>query len=156
VTSLRKSFSSSLQGKQTERLLKESPSPSLARNHLLRLLERRNDKTISKIPAAELSTLFCLLGSSGFLSDVLIRQGKIWPELFLRQIRIEQKSRADHTKDLDPAVKNSVTFDEFCAALRRHKQREYLRIGARDLMASVTLDARSWESPVPASTLKGA
>ncbi len=140
MTSLRKSFSSSLQGKKTERLLKESPSPSLARNHLLRLLERRNDKTISKIPAAELSTLFCLLGSSGFLSDVLIRQGKIWPEFFLRQIRIEQKSRADHTKDLAPTVKNSVTFDEACAALRRHKHREYLRIGARDLMASVTLE----------------
>jgi glutamate-ammonia-ligase adenylyltransferase len=28
----------------------------------------------------------------------------------------------------------------FCAALRQHKQREYLRIGARDLMPSVTME----------------
>ncbi|MGN6720254.1 MAG: bifunctional [glutamate--ammonia ligase]-adenylyl-L-tyrosine phosphorylase/[glutamate--ammonia-ligase] adenylyltransferase, partial [Candidatus Binatia bacterium] len=35
---------------------------------------------------------------------------------------------------------NSQSFEEFSTALRCHKQREYLRIGARDLMASVTLE----------------
>lgn len=140
MTYLRKSFSPSSHGKKTERLLKESPSPSLARNHLLRLLEGGNDKTISKIPAAELSTLFFLLGASGFLSDVLIRQGRNWPEFFLRQITIKQKSVADHANDLGAAIKDSMSFDEFCAALRRHKQREYLRIGARDLLAAVTME----------------
>jgi len=104
------------------------------------LLEGGNDKIISKIPAAGLSTLFCLLGSSSFLGDVLIRQGRNWPEFFLRQIRIAQKSRADHAKDLNANIKESMSFDEFCAALRRHKQREYLRIGARDLLAAVTME----------------
>ncbi len=137
---LRKSFSSSLQVKKIERLLYKSASPSQARNHLLRLLEVGNAKVFDKVPGAQLPALSCLLGGSSFLSDVLIREGKNWPELFLRQTKTKQKSVAQHIKELDATVKDSSFFDEFCAALRRHKQREYLRIGARDLLPSVTME----------------
>jgi len=140
VTYLRKSFSSSLQGKKIERLLKESASPSQAKNHLLRLIEASTAKALDKIPAAEQPALFRLLGGSAFLSDVLVRAGKDWPELFLAQIKKKRKSVAEHIKQLDAAVKNAASFDEFCAALRHHKQREYLRIGARDLLPSVTME----------------
>ena len=61
-------------------------------------------------------------------------------EIFLRQINVAQTSAAEHAKELHVAIKNATTFAEFCAALRQHKQREYLRIGARDLMPSVTLE----------------
>ncbi|HKY07991.1 MAG TPA: bifunctional [glutamate--ammonia ligase]-adenylyl-L-tyrosine phosphorylase/[glutamate--ammonia-ligase] adenylyltransferase [Candidatus Binatia bacterium] len=84
--------------------------------------------------------LFRLLGGSAFLSDVLIREGEHWPKLFLRQTAITQKSAADHLNELDLPVKNAASFDEFCAALRRHKQREYLRIGARDLSPGAKLE----------------
>ena len=50
------------------------------------------------------------------------------------------KTAAEHLRELEPAIKKTASFAEFCAALRRHKQREYLRIGARDLMASVTME----------------
>jgi glutamate-ammonia-ligase adenylyltransferase len=140
VTHLNKNFSSSLQKKKLDRLLGESPSPSLARNHLLRLLESGNSKALGKIPPAELPNLFRLLGGSAFLSDVLIRQGKNWPELFLHQIKVKQRSLAQHATDLDSLIDGAISFDEFCAALRQHKQREYLRIGAHDLMPSVTLE----------------
>ena len=140
MTYLSKSFSSSLQGKKIERLLKESPSFSQARNHFLRLLEVSSAKAFAKVPGTHLPALSCLLGGSSFLSDVLIRAGENWPELFLRQTKIKQKSVAQHLKELDDAVKDSSSFDGFCAALRHHKQREYLRIGARDLMPSVTME----------------
>src|SRR5438046_8222478 len=34
----------------------------------------------------------------------------------------------------------TMSFSEFWTALRQHKQREYLRIGARDLMPAVTME----------------
>ena len=95
---------------------------------------------MGKIPAADLPALVRLLGSSSYLSDVLLRHGKDCCELFLRQIKIIQKRVSEHLADLEPAVKHSQSLEDFCAALRRHKQREYLRIGARDLMPSVTME----------------
>ncbi len=117
-----------------------SASPQLAKNNLLRLLDVSPPDALGKISRSDLPVLFRLLGASSFLSDVLIRQGSSWPDFFLRQINIDQKSRVDQVKELDRVAMASLSFDEFCAALRRHKQREYLRIGARDLMPSVTLE----------------
>ena len=139
MRSLSKFHSSSPQKKAIQRLIKLSPSPRLAENNLLRLLDGKA-KAVEKIPGAELPTLFRLLGASAFLSEVLIREGANWPELFQRQIKIKQKATSVHAKELNTPVINSRSFDDFCAALRRHKQREYLRIGARDLLASVTME----------------
>src|SRR5215472_72857 len=122
-----------------QELIRKSPSPAMAENNLQRLLEA-TPQDLAKIPAARLPVLIQLLGASSFLADVLVREGIGWPDFFLRQISIEQKTCAEHVRQLDEIVKDSSTLDEFCAALRRHKQREYLRIGARDLMSSVTLE----------------
>ena len=137
---LSKAFSSSLQGKKIERGVKETPSPSLAENHLLRLLEAGGTKALDKIPPANLPVLLRLLGSSGYLGDVLIRQGRNWPELFNRQIQIPKKTLDEHLRELNSAITKAQSFEDLCAALRQHKQREYLRIGARDLQPSVTLE----------------
>ncbi len=120
--------------------LKSSPSPALARANLARLIESAGVKALEAIPAGKLPHLFRLLGGSGFLSEVLIRQGKHWPQLFARQITVEAKPSAEHETELAHSRKASQSMDEFCAALRRHKQREYLRIGTRDLMPDVTME----------------
>src|SRR5678815_6183105 len=93
---LSKVISAATQRQPIERLLRETPSPSLARNHLLRLLEQGGAKALNKVSASHLSPLIRLIGSSSYLSEVLIRHGKNWPELFLRQIKIPQKSVAEH------------------------------------------------------------
>ena len=121
-----------------QELIKTSPSPGLAENNLQRLLEASQD--LVDFPDEKLSTLIRLIGSSSFLADVLVRAGADWPDLFLRLIEIEQKTRAEHARELDALLGNVESFDEGCAALRRHKQREYLRIGARDLIPSVNLE----------------
>jgi [glutamine synthetase] adenylyltransferase / [glutamine synthetase]-adenylyl-L-tyrosine phosphorylase len=140
VSQLSKILSSSVQRKKLERLLKESPSPSLAENHLSRLLEAGGTKAIDKIPPTDLPALLRLLGGSAYLSDVLIRQSKNWSEVFLRQIKIRHKNVAEHLVELEPILKASKSIDEFCAGLRRHKQRQYVRIGARDLLPSVAME----------------
>lgn len=140
VKDLKKIFSSPSARQEIEQLIKKSPSPSFARTHFLRLIESSGTKAIDKIPAADRPPLIFLLGSSAYLSDVLIRQGKNWPELFVRQFKIKQKTVATHAKELQAAVNGSALFDDFCSALRQHKHHEYLRIGARDLMPSVTME----------------
>ena len=121
-------------------LLKNSASPALARANLERLIESAGAKALNSVPASNLPALFGLLGASGFLSEVLIRQGKDWPERFARHLAVARKSAAKHGEELVQAGKKCRSFEDFCAALRRHKQREYLRIGARDLLAEVTME----------------
>jgi [glutamine synthetase] adenylyltransferase / [glutamine synthetase]-adenylyl-L-tyrosine phosphorylase len=137
---LSKTSSSSARRKIIEQLLKKAPSPSLARNYLLSLIDSGGATSIKKISATYLPGLIRLLGSSTYLSDVLIRQGKHWPELFLRQIKINQKTVAEHLAELEPLVKSAQSLAEFCVGLRHHKQREYLRIGARDLEPSTAME----------------
>src|SRR5919112_1963017 len=114
-----------------QQLLKKSPSPSHAEANFRRLVESGGSESIDKIPSTELPVLTWLLGSSAYLSEVLIQQGKNWPELFLEQIKIQGKSVDDHLRHLKAVTTAAQSLDEFCAGLRRHKQREYLRIGAR-------------------------
>jgi glutamate-ammonia-ligase adenylyltransferase len=122
------------------KFLRQSPSPSLAQNHFSRLLEAGGANAIAKIRAADLLPLTRVLGSSAYLSEVLIQHGGHWPELFVRQLEIKRKTVGEHMTELSPALEAAQSLDEFCAALRKHKQREYLRIGARDLLPSVTME----------------
>jgi glutamate-ammonia-ligase adenylyltransferase len=140
VKKLRRTPPPSSKQLEASRLIAESPSASLAKNHYARLLEASGTESFTKIPAVLLPALFRLLGGSAYLSDVLIHAGKTWPALFLRQISVKQKTVAQHLAKLDTVIKKSRSFDDFCAGLRRHKQREYLRIGARDLLPSVSLE----------------
>ncbi len=122
------------------KLIEASPSPALAKNHFSRLVEICGEKALGRLPAEDLFALVRLLGSSAYLSDVLLGQGKTGCDFFSRQIRIERKTASEHLADLAPAASQSASLDEFCAALRRHKQREYLRIGARDLLPQIFLE----------------
>ena len=123
-----------------QQLLKKSPSPAHAVANLGRLIESGGSQLIDKIPSTELPVLTRLLGSSAYLSEVLIGRGENWPELFLEQIKIKRKSVDDHLSDLKAVTTAAQSLDEFCSGLRRHKQREYLRIGARDLDPSAPLE----------------
>jgi glutamate-ammonia-ligase adenylyltransferase len=140
MNQVRKSQRSSALPRQYLPFVKNSPSSSLAESNLSRLVESGGAKALDKIPRVDLPALFNVLGGSSYLSDILFRQGKDWPAFFLRQLRTEHKSVAAHLRELEPVRNNAESIAAFCAALRRHKQREYLRIGARDLMASVTME----------------
>jgi glutamate-ammonia-ligase adenylyltransferase len=126
--------------RQYQRYLAACPSPTLAENNFYRLVQSNGAEALEKFSPDDLASLFGVLGGSSFLSEILIRQGAEWPDLFRRQIKNTQKEVADHLKELSAISKQVESFDDFCAALRQHKQREYLRIGGRDLMPSVTME----------------
>ena len=125
---------------RVQQLLKKSPSPLHAEANYERLIESGGSRSIDKIPVDELPVLTRLLGSSAYLSEILIQQGSNWPELFLEQINGERKTVVDHIRKLEAVTTAAQSLDEFCAGLRRHKHREYLRIGARDLDPSVPME----------------
>src|SRR5689334_8682983 len=87
-------------------LIKTSPSPAMAENNLQRLLELTLLE-LAKVSAAQLPVLVRLLGSSSFLAVVLLREGSDWLDLFLRQIGVEQKTRAENAQELDAMIKSS-------------------------------------------------
>ncbi len=140
VNYLKKVLFSAAQKNQIEDLLKQSPSPSLAKSQLSRLIEDYGPGSLNQLSSGDLAALIRLLGSSAFLGDVLIAQGTLWPDVFCLQIGISEKTMAENLNELRPAITQSDSLNSFCAALRRHKQREFLRIGARDLLPTVSMD----------------
>ncbi|HEY2986697.1 MAG TPA: bifunctional [glutamate--ammonia ligase]-adenylyl-L-tyrosine phosphorylase/[glutamate--ammonia-ligase] adenylyltransferase [Candidatus Binatia bacterium] len=123
-----------------DRLIQKSPSPALARTQLSRLIESGGRKNFEQFPRPDLPLLIRLLGSSAYLSDILIRQGKNWPEIFLEQINTPRKSAADHVAEISFKLTENSPLDEVARILRRHKQIEFLRIGARDLAPAHDLE----------------
>lgn len=120
-------------------LIKKCPSPSLARNHLLRLLESGGLNSLKKFPQENFPSLIRLLGGSAFLSDILIRE-KDWPQLFLRQIKTPRKAVAAHLAELSRPLKKDLSPDHLARELRRYKRKEFLRIGARDLSSLASVE----------------
>lgn len=128
------------QKQELERLVRESPSPSLARTNLTRLVESGGMGSLKKLPAPHLPALIRLLGGSMYLSDILIREGKDWPQLFLRQTRSSRRGTDEHLAELSSLLAGGLSAEEFGRDLRRYKQREFLRIGAKDLLPAHTVE----------------
>ncbi|MDP6559550.1 MAG: bifunctional [glutamate--ammonia ligase]-adenylyl-L-tyrosine phosphorylase/[glutamate--ammonia-ligase] adenylyltransferase, partial [Candidatus Binatia bacterium] len=122
--------------KRIEQLIHGSPSPALAQATLQRLIDAGNPSSLAKIPDAYLPALFRVLGGSTYLSGLLVREEKAWPEFFLRQIKVPQRTTAEHISELAPLRKKEIQLEQLAKGLRRHKQREILRIGARDLSSA--------------------
>lgn len=120
-------------------LIKKSPSPSLARNDLLRLLESGGLNALKKFPQENFPSLIRLLGGSAFLSDILIRE-EDWPQLFLRQIKTPRKTVAAHLAELSRPLKKDLSPYHLARELRRYKRKEFLRIGARDLSSLASVE----------------
>jgi glutamate-ammonia-ligase adenylyltransferase len=126
-------------------LVEKSPSPSLARANLLRLIENGGPRILEKFPQAHLPALIQLLGASAYLSDILIGQGKSWPRIFLAQINEPRKSVAEHLVELSSELSGAASLDQRAKILRRHKQREFLRIGSLDLRSARSVEETTGE-----------
>ncbi|MFB3108231.1 MAG: hypothetical protein ACE1ZE_02550, partial [Candidatus Binatia bacterium] len=79
-----------------ERLIQESPSPTLAQCNLPRLIEATEIGSIQKLPNEYLPALFRVLGGSAYLSDILVRVGSDWPNVFLEAMKVPQKTLSEH------------------------------------------------------------
>jgi [glutamine synthetase] adenylyltransferase / [glutamine synthetase]-adenylyl-L-tyrosine phosphorylase len=125
--------------KSIDRLIQKSPSPALARAQLSRLIESGGRKNFGQFPQSDLPLLIRLLGASSYLGDILVRQGKIWPQVF-EESATPHKDAPDHVAEISLKLTEASSVAEVARLLRRHKQREFLRIGARDLSPTHDLE----------------
>lgn len=118
----------------------EAPDPALAAANLSRLLEQGSGSgTVLATPALCHDLLF-VLGGSEHLTGVLLNQGRNWETAFLADRQSQGKSVDDHLSALRVLLPLDLPDEEFLRSLRVYRNREYLRIGTRDLLALTTLE----------------
>jgi glutamate-ammonia-ligase adenylyltransferase len=117
-----------------------APDPVLAAVHLSRLAEQGlGSGAILDDPSLCRDLLF-VLGASPYLTTVLLNQGADWERVFLEDRRTPLKSVAAHLSALRARVPLELPEEDFLRGLRAYRNREYLRIGTRDLLALATLE----------------
>lgn len=117
-----------------------APDPELAVANLGRLLEEGVGSG-SVLKSFELcSDLLFVLGSSMHLATVLCNQGEHWEETFLADRASTLKSVEAHLTALRHQLPLDLPEEDFLRGLRTYRNREYLRIGARDLLALASME----------------
>ena len=118
----------------------EAPDPALAAANLSRVLEYGSGSgTVLASPSLCQDLLF-ILGGSEHLTNVLLNQGHEWETAFLTDRQSQGKTVAAHLTALRAQLPLDLPDDEFLRGLRIYRNREYLRIGTRDLLAVATLE----------------
>ena len=122
-----------------ELLCAHAPDADMARANWEQLSTWPETATaVASLPAADLISFFRLIGSSPSLTRALLVAGPTWPALLQQALAGGTKSAAAHVDEL--AASADVDWAGFATALRRHRQREYLRIGANDLSGRFSVD----------------
>ncbi|MCY4486317.1 MAG: bifunctional [glutamate--ammonia ligase]-adenylyl-L-tyrosine phosphorylase/[glutamate--ammonia-ligase] adenylyltransferase [Deltaproteobacteria bacterium] len=132
------------QRRRLERLARRAASPETALVQLGRLLEEGGPGPLPDLAPREQRMLLQLLGGSTYLGGILIRAADAWGETFAKAIHTKAKSRARHSADFGVLAPDATPGD-LHARLRRHKRREYLRIGARDLVGLAPVEETTAE-----------
>ena len=117
--------------------LAAAADPAGALHHLARLLE------IASVPPrpGRVAPLLRILGGSPTLAGVLAGEGERWPALLDAVCDVEARDVTEHRRALAAAgVAGALSRAELQAALRRHRRRELVRIGGRDLLGLATVD----------------
>lgn len=126
-------FSPHLEGIVEGALL--SPSPDGALNNLETLAAGLSGAAIEAflVDPLNLERLLVVSGSSPFLSNILTRDADLFHWLFSGGL-FETKDYPVFREELRERTLGVEGFDAMARALRLYKQKEYLRIGARDLV----------------------
>jgi glutamate-ammonia-ligase adenylyltransferase len=123
--------------------LRRVPDPDLALNNLDRfsqaVLDRRFLFGLLRDHPPVLHLALTILGSSQFLSDLLIRQPQLFDWLLEPGMIRRPKPRADLFEEAAEAVARRQSPEQQWTALRRFKGQEILRIGIQDLVGRQTL-----------------
>jgi glutamate-ammonia-ligase adenylyltransferase len=87
-----------------------------------------------------------ILGGSPALAAALIAEGAAWPVLLGTVLDVATRNVAVHRAALVAAgATGSVPREALQSLLRRHRRREQVRIGGRDLLRRSPLDETVWE-----------
>lgn len=118
-----------------------APEPELAAINLSRLVEYGTGSGTVLGDARQCADLLFILGASQHLTSILLRQAEQWEAAFLADCTEQaKKSAAEHISILRSQLPLYRSEDEFLRGLRAYREREYLRIGSRDLLALATVE----------------
>lgn len=124
------------------KLAAKSPLPERALTNIERIIEGQSAETLQGFlkDTDNIARLITISGSSMMLSNILIRHHGFFEELFCDRMLFQEKEELDLTKELHEYTQGAVDFDSTAAALRVFRQREYLRLGARDLLGLAPME----------------
>lgn len=114
-----------------------SPSPNGALNNLESITTGVGPALIAdslKDGGGALGELITICGSSSYLSGILARHPALYEWIFSEEGLTETKGFADFHAELGVATGGEQEADDMARALREYKHKEYLRIGAKDLL----------------------
>lgn len=131
-----------------------APSPDGALNHLEVISQVAPAETLKKIvdDPAGLDGLVTVCGSSIFLTNIISREPFLIERLFLKGGLRESKDFSVFRRELEEMTGGAEDFNGMASVLRVYKHREYLRIGAKDLLRLSSLE----ETTAELSDLAGA
>src|SRR5262245_54073515 len=117
-----------------------APYPDLAAANLSRLLEHSTGSRQVLASNDLCQALLCLLGSSQYLTTVLLSQGEEWEGVFLADCQASVKTVDMHLAALHARYPLDLPEEDFLHGLRAYRNREYLRIGTHDLLVLASLE----------------
>ncbi len=122
-----------------------APDPGLAAINLSRLLDYGRGRGAVLGHARRCADLLFVLGASQHLTTVLLHQAEGWEAAFVADCRAGGKSAGRHLTTLRAGLPLRLPEEEFWRGLRAYRDREYLRIGTRDLLALALLEETTRE-----------
>lgn len=139
-------------------LILSSPSPDDALNNLERIVSRLSPETINSLISDKkgLKSLITICGSSNFLSDIIARNIIYLKQFFLEDGLKTKKDPAAFLVELEslvqippnpPLSKGKIRWDfnSMARSLRLYRQKEYLRLGARDILGLASMQETTME-----------
>lgn len=123
------------------KLVLSVPSPDDALNNLERISQALSPETIALFLKDKkgLKNLVTICGASNLLSGTMVKNPGCIEEFFLKKGLAVKKGRKIFFEELETSVRNLSAFDSVAKALRIFKEKEYLRIGARDILGLASM-----------------
>ncbi len=119
------------------RLSLQAPSPDAALNNLEGVVSGSGER-VSALSDIELGQLLFVCGSSSFLSGILARNPDYTGWLFGGALELSRDA-VSLKNEIEERTSGLDSADEVSREIRLFKQKEYLRIGSRDLLRAADL-----------------
>src|SRR3989304_1059299 len=128
-------------------LILTAPSPDDALNNIERVVSQFSIKSINAFIAdmEKLKNLITICGASNLLSNTILTNLIYAEQLLLEEGLYKKKDITLFLKELEIWAQNFSNISSAATALRLYKQREYLRIGARDVLCLASMQETTLE-----------
>lgn len=124
-----------------------SPNPDDSLSNIERVIEGAPEESVKKLSKNKesLKRLAFLAGSSRYLSGFLAQNPDWLKGLFLENGLNQEKDLATFEKELAEFCRGAIEFSDIAKRLRVYRNKEYLRLGARDLFKMSSMERTAKE-----------